>query len=419
MVIPLYEQGRACLGGDFEACGAIAPMFIGLVPKGPKFRTLAEIEQAETAAAKAGKPSAKGEREQSIASAAKGEKVLTAAEFEDAAVREAMGRRRAGDPHIAEAFERPKEKKPPAPERPKPVTQKDVEMDNAVHKAAQKAGSELKLDGETHGVAAYGEGKEAGIRFCSEPYCSLVREKVGTILDELPKNYDPAMVSDLRHLYIRIEPIERMLQQKRITEIEANRFSHEIARELESYAQRDRNIRKLLKQTTEELRSRRAQITKELEGLTESPERPRTQPGTRGTAGTRFGRTYRIDANSALLAESKKGYQVYEYRNKKGELLYVGKSGGASGGIPLNWTDRLKAEHIQTEWIGEATSVRVTSQLMEQEAFALEESLIPEAKYNKKPGEHSQRFPQGGTSSNAAAARKHGSVNRFDVEVMF
>jgi hypothetical protein len=418
VVIPLYKQGRECLGGDLEACGSIAPMFIGLGPKGPKLRTLAEIERAETSAVKEGKLPAKGEQEPALASTAGGERVLTNAEFEDAAIREAIGRRRAADPHIAEALEGPKKEKPPAPKPREPITKKDVEMERTVTESARKADSELKLDDETHGIAAYGKGEDAGLRFCSEPYCSLVREKVGTILDELPKDYDPAMRSDLRHLYLRIEPIERLLKSKKISEIEANRFSHQIAKELESYAQRDRSIRKLLKKTTEELRANRAQITKELEGLTEPPERPRTQPGTRGTAGTRAARTYRIYPNGKL-ARSQRGYQVYEYRNAKGELLYVGKSGGAAGKAPMNWSDRLKNEHIKTEWIGEARTVNVISELGEQEAFALEEVMIPKARYNKKPGEYSSRFPQGNVSANARAASKHGVQHRFFLDVMF
>ncbi len=54
----------------------------------------------------------------------------------------------------------------------------------------------------------------------------------------------------------------------------------------------------------------------------------------------------------------------------------------------MNWTDRLKNEHIQKEWIGEARTVTVTSEIGEQDALALEEALIPEAKYNKRRGEH-------------------------------
>jgi hypothetical protein len=145
-------------------------------------------------------------------------------------------------------------------------------------------------------------------------------------------------------------------------------------------------------------------------------ERP---PRGAGPRGTRFGRTYRVHGDPAAIADSQRGFQVYEYRNKAGELLYVGKSGGAAGRKPLSWLDRLRGEHVQKEWIGEARTVTVTSNLAEQEAFALEEALIPEAKYNVRLGEHSARFPQGGTSASAVSAMKHGSVYRFPLDVMF
>jgi hypothetical protein len=172
---------------------------------------------------------------------------------------------------------------------------------------------------------------------------------------------------------------------------------------------------------TPEARSKGGAKAEELSGR-EKPaapkEEPRTKAGTRGAAGTRAGRNYRIYPEEKL-AQSQRGYQVYEYRNAKGELLYVGKSGGAGGKKPMNWTDRLKGEHIEKEWIGEARSVTVTFELGEQEALALEEVLIPEAKYNIKPGEHSVRFPEGGTSASAATASKAGKVARFTLDVLF
>jgi hypothetical protein len=300
------------------------------------------------------------------------------------------------------------------------ATRKDVAMENAVHDSARKAGSEIKLGTETHGIAAYGKGEMAGFRFCSEPYCSLVGEKVGAILNGLPKNYDKAMVSDLRHLYLRIKGVERALKDGQIIEEMANRFSHQLAKELESYAERDAAIGSLLRRTTEDLRAKRDQIRGELEAKPPSlPAKRPLQPAGPGTAGTRYGRTYRIDGDPAAIARSQRGYQVYEYRNKADELLYVGKSGGAGGETPISWPDRLKEEHILTEWVGEVRSVSVTSELSEQDAFALEEALIPEAKYNKKLGEHSSRFPQGGTSAGAAVAGKHGSRARFSLDVMF
>src|SRR5262249_30626437 len=67
--------------------------------------------------------------------------------------------------------------------------------------------------------------------------------------------------------------------------------------------------------------------------------------GRRGVAGTRMGRTYRIKGNTAAIRNSQTGYQVYEYRNSDGELLYVGKSGGAGGQHPISWLDRLRTDH--------------------------------------------------------------------------
>jgi hypothetical protein len=125
-------------------------------------------------------------------------------------------------------------------------------------------------------------------------------------------------------------------------------------------------------------------------------------------------RPYRLDGDALALEESKRmGYQVYEWQNNKQELLYVGKSGGADGKKPTNWVARLERDHLRTEWIGEAKLVLVTYGLTEQEAFALEEALIPEAKYNKKDGEHSPRFPEGNTSANALSASKHGVREPF------
>jgi hypothetical protein len=69
VIIPLYRQGRECLAGDPEACGGIAALALGLVKEG-------------------GRP-------------------LVQAEFEEAAIRSAIERPRAGDPAFAEAFEKP------------------------------------------------------------------------------------------------------------------------------------------------------------------------------------------------------------------------------------------------------------------------------------------------------------------------
>jgi hypothetical protein len=59
----------------------------------------------------------------------------------------------------------------------------------------------------------------------------------------------------------------------------------------------------------------------------------------------------------------------------------------------------------------------VTYDLTEQESYALEEALQSGAKYNKKPGEHSSRFPQGNTSANALSASKR-PTQKFYFELL-
>jgi hypothetical protein len=142
------------------------------------------------------------------------------------------------------------------------------------------------------------------------------------------------------------------------------------------------------------------------------------QPDGPGTAGRRAERDYRISGDRAEIARSKLGYQVYEYRNRQGELLYVGKSGGAGGEKVGDWSGRLKQDHIRKEWIGEAPTVTVTSELSEQEAFALEEVLIPQAKYNIAPGEYSRRFPQGNLAGSARDASRYGTRAKFRLDAV-
>lgn len=120
-----------------------------------------------------------------------------------------------------------------------------------------------------------------------------------------------------------------------------------------------------------------------------------------------LGRHYRLrPGGPSFIKMTTQGFQEYEYYNDKNKLLYVGKSGGNKGLKPNSWVDRLEQSHITTEWIGEAVIVKVTYDLTEQEALALEEVMAPLAKYNKKPGDHSSQFPQGNTSANAQSASK-------------
>ena len=128
------------------------------------------------------------------------------------------------------------------------------------------------------------------------------------------------------------------------------------------------------------------------------------------------GARYWITGNEASFAASKRGYHIYEYLDEESRLLYVGKSGGAEGVRPMNWTKRLQVDHINTSWIGDARRVRITYDLTEQEMWALEEVLIPTSRANLKPGEYTARFG-GDVSANAASAIKR-SHAEFAIEAM-
>ena len=276
---------------------------------------------------------------------------------------------------------------------------------NVVHESAKQSDSEVKLEDGTHGVAAYGEGKEAGFEFCSNG-CDRVARKLKVILDGLPENYDFQMVRNLRHLYLRIGGVEKELVSGRIKKPEANRFAREVAKELNTYVNQDVYLDKLLQQSAKQLQVNRAQVS---QGAGTQQQKP-------GISGRRLERNYRIEGDRDDINFSRRGYQVYEYNNKQGELLYVGMSGGAK--TQQDWLDRFWKDHVKTEWIGEAETVSVRPLLNEQDALALEETLIPIAKYNKQKGVHSSRFPEGGTSSIAAKASKRKPF-RFKIKVVF
>ncbi len=131
--------------------------------------------------------------------------------------------------------------------RPAGETAPQTVEEVVVHETASRVGSELKLGDETHGIAAYGKGKGARFTFCSG-ICTPVTEKVGKVLNALPRNYNPQIVRGLRYLYLRIRGVENELARGRITEEQAGNFSREIARSLAQYAKEDPNIQKLLQE---------------------------------------------------------------------------------------------------------------------------------------------------------------------------
>jgi len=136
-----------------------------------------------------------------------------------------------------------------------------------------------------------------------------------------------------------------------------------------------------------------------------------------------LGRVARIEGDmSKFLASRRQGHHVYEYFAKNGKLLYVGKSGGVLGPkdpsrLAENWLDRLMDDHIKTEWIFDARSVRVTTEISEQEMWALEHILIPTARENKQKGQYYRWFEDGDLYANAKSAQTQPQVF-FSIEVV-
>jgi Domain of unknown function (DUF4157) len=96
IIIPLYQQGKACLTGkDPEACGAIATLAIGLVEEGAGRLSPREAGEARVAGGKV--------------RAARGRKALSTGELEEAEIRDVIGRPRADDPNFERARDAPKQ----------------------------------------------------------------------------------------------------------------------------------------------------------------------------------------------------------------------------------------------------------------------------------------------------------------------
>jgi len=109
VILPLYRQGRDCIAGNVEACGGIAALGLGLVHE--KLGGLAPTLEEE----RTGTPRTR-ERSGAMKRTPVGQE-----EFEQAAIREAIGRPRLGDPKIAETLEKPKAHEEPH-KVPKPKT---------------------------------------------------------------------------------------------------------------------------------------------------------------------------------------------------------------------------------------------------------------------------------------------------------
>ena len=124
------------------------------------------------------------------------------------------------------------------------------------------------------------------------------------------------------------------------------------------------------------------------------------------------------DLQQVLNTTFRRGHHVYLYHDRRGRLLYAGKSGGEEG--HSDWFQRAVKSHRETGWIEDAHSVTVYYDLSEQEMWALEEAMIGRdptgasgnyyALYNRAPGEYTKRFGELGLGANASSAMKRPSV---------
>jgi Domain of unknown function (DUF4157) len=285
MVVPLYRQGRDCLGGDYEACGSIAPVILGFMPKGGRALKTAELEgaisKAKSAELKTGAPKI----EEVPPAALEAGKPLTQAEFEDAAIREAIGRPEAHGRRFGKAMEeepRPAVTKAPHDEPGSPAKlETEAAAEEAVHSAAGRTHSEVTLSDGTHGIAPYEDGGEAGVLFCTD--CSLLSKKLAEIVKGLPEGYE--FKKDLAFLRDKFHGLDEQISGGRgkkiikdpVVAANLDIATKEAAKQLQRFAKEDPRLGKLLELDPKKLKSaRKVWSTRfETENLTEAAKRSR------------------------------------------------------------------------------------------------------------------------------------------------
>jgi hypothetical protein len=286
MVIPLYSQGRACLGGDPEACGSLAPIILGLMPKGGRALKTTELEGAISKAKRAELKTGATKMEEAPPAGLEAGKPLTQAEFEDAAIREAIGRPEANGPRFGKALD--EEPPPPAAakaphEEPGSAakTAKEATAEKAVHSEAERSHSEVTLSDGTHGIGPYDEGGEAGVLFCTS--CSLLSKKLAEIVEGLPEGYE--FKKDLSFLRDRFRGLDKQISGGRGRNIikdptiaaNLDIATREAAQQLQRFAKEDPRLGKLLELDPKKLKSaRKVWSTRfETENLSEAAKRGR------------------------------------------------------------------------------------------------------------------------------------------------
>jgi hypothetical protein len=262
IIIPIYRQGRECVSdGNAEACGAIAALAVGLAEGGVRKMSGGRFAEAEMPGGKLAEAEVAG---------AKGRPSMTQAEFEEGLIREAIERPRRGEPTFAEGLKEPTAIEEPAqsrleikkPSQPEPTSAREVATEAIVDEKARQAGSELKLGDGNHGVAAAGEGKEAGFQLCSS-HCSLVARKLAEIEKVLPENSE--IRRDVTFLKKQAAGFDHQIKTRPDL---ADQFARDVAKGLKEVAQSP-IVDELLQMSVDDLRANRASLTSQISGALE------------------------------------------------------------------------------------------------------------------------------------------------------
>ena len=249
IIIPIVRQGAECADGDIEACGGIAALALGLVEGGVRKRmSKSGLAEAEAGAAKGG--------------------AMSAAELQEALIRDAIDRPRANDPKFGSVMHEPAPREKPSqarleikkPTEPVPKSAIELATEKTVDARAQQIGSEVKLGDGKHGVATAGEGKKAGFHLCSS-HCSLVADKLEQIREVLPEKSD--MRRDVDFLEKKVRGLDNEVKAGHLKQEWADNAARDIASNLRKSAGTP-IIDTLLQMSVEELRANRASLKKQV-----------------------------------------------------------------------------------------------------------------------------------------------------------
>lgn len=146
------------------------------------------------------------------------------------------------------------------PEPGRTATAEQARTEEAVHSAAERAGSEVKMGGEKHGVAAYGKGNFGGFQLCSGQ-CGLLAEKLAELERILPT--DSELAHDVRFLKNKAAGYDRAYRKGQLDAPTVEQAARDLAAELRKNVVKDPFVERLLDMSVEDLRKNRATLKKQ------------------------------------------------------------------------------------------------------------------------------------------------------------